>query len=383
MPPQAPTTPATPAPVTAPVATTGFRAQVPHEVVALLAEAPLGYELEAREDQANADELETVRLSEPPVAAAPVTPASPAPVSPAPVAAAPAPVADPTIRGRAQIGREIASRVESTIERARRRYTIPKVPDLMSEAEWDTFKTKAREKIGKAEDFGEAAVQIFNELRELDKRQADRLRLFQWNIRLAGQTDNARDQYADFDEVLTEAGIWAGIPDERTGVAENLGLFKEIYGQDDPPITAYWTGIGVLAQRAGKTPEAYFAERQAKLGHSGTPPVPAPARQAAPSVVPATVPSAVPAAEPIDTEGLAPAEIARRAAARALEGVASASARPRGLRGLESAGEPVEMALSVAQLDALMTRNPTKYLELVEKNHGLDMFHMSGGESFT
>ena len=371
-----PAVPATPSPT--------IRVIVPPDVAALLTRTPedagLGYGLEDAEDAALAAEA-TAPLVTPPPPLAPTPP----PIAP-PLAIPPPPVAptrralDPSMTRDLREADGLAQQVVDSLDQARTRSVAePPVPGAMTDPEWEKFladsKRELSEALGKAklneeDDFaktataavGTAAEHIFAKLRLYDQRRVEAERVHRWQIRLTTQEEQTKDAFPDYLAVLQDSGVWEGIPDIQ-GQVKNVELAKRIYGQKNPPRSAYLLGLSILAKRAGKSTEEFLAERTAL------------APPAAALSVPVVEPPAAPA-PPARSE--TPAEALRRGQTETLERLAENSNRPRGLRGLTPAGEP-EPLYTVAGLTRLMDINPKGYLALMDANPGLDRWHMSGG----
>ena len=365
--------PSQPAPATAtPSEPARFRVVIPPEVAALL---------HGESGAEDLDALEPAALPEvaPP---APAAPAAPAP-APAPAAVAPvAPAAPEPTDARTKRAEEVWSRVEESVRQARgTRSGGGAAPSTeLSDTEWGEFTKGIKEEIAKsgiatADDYGAVAEKIFEQvfvrLRDYDKRRAERDRTARWQQKMEILQENARALYPDFDQVISEAGLWGdGIPDQN-GTIRDPALARQIYSDGNPPDAAYQVGLGRLAQRAGKSVKDFLAER-GKLLTPSAPPAP---------VVTPPPPAPVVAAHPGEP-GRAPtvAEVARQATAETLERMASHSGRPRGLRALEPASPPQNL-YSFDQLKRLMDQNPDGFLALVEANPGLDQWFMNGGKA--
>ena len=369
-----------------------MRVIVPPDVAQLLARTPeeagLGYGLEDAEDAALAAEA----AATPPLVTTPPPPLAPTPppITPPPLATPPPPVAparrtlDPSTARDIREADVLAQQVSDSLDQARTRGAAePPIPGAMTDPEWDKFLVDSRreltEALGKAklneeDDFaktataavGTAAEHIFAKLRLYDQRRVEAERVYRWQVRMATMEEHTKDAFPDYLTVLQDSGVWEGIPDQQ-GQVKNVELAKRIYGQKNPPRSAYLLGISILAKRAGKSAEDFLAERA-----TTTPPA---------SVAPST-PVVEPPAAVVPPRSETPAEALRRGQAETLDRLAENSNRPRGLRGLPQAGEPQPL-YSIAQLDRLMNVNEAGYLALVAANPGLDRWHMSGGQDIS
>lgn len=367
----APSQPAAPATAT-PSDPERFRVVVPPEVAALLHEGP---------DVGDPDALEPARI---PDAVAPSPPPPPTPAVAPPVVAAPAPAAAPVVSAepvdpRIKRAEEVWGRVEESVRQARGQRPVGAAPSTaFSDKEWADFIAGAKEEIAKADDFGGAAEEIFKRLRTYDKLRAERENAARWNQKIEILQETARGRYPDFDQMISDAGLWGEAIPDQNGTIRDLGLAKQIYSDPNPPDAAYWVAVGKVAQKQGKSVREFLAER----GRSAPVPAVAPGASApSPVVTPPDTPAPPVAAHPGEPrrEPTA-AEVARRATAETLDQMASHSARPRGLRSLEPAAPPQNL-WSFAELDRLMDRNPDGFLALVETNPGLDQWFMNGGKA--
>lgn len=277
---------------------------------------------------------------------------------------------------RAKRAEALWEQIEREVEAARiRTATLPPEAGGLTDQQWATFLAQARAEIdqakadmaemAKADDFeaaskaasqalGRVGEAIFARLRDYDRQRTEAERTVRWRASMAALENAARARYPDFDWVMQESDTWAGVPDPQTLAIRNPALAQRIYAEPDPPDTAYWIGVNVLARRGGVSVEEWLARRAASQTDApAAPPAATPAPAATPTPAAPTRPTAV------ATVPGAPARIAQ-------EFEQAAAPRPRGLRGLSRAGEAPPRLFSRAQLDNLRVVNPMAWNALLE-----------------
>lgn len=240
--------------------------------------------------------------------------------------------------GKYHAAMQEADRLREELDRLSRQ---PKAPDERSKAYLEDLKKRA----DAAEGMGEVlalAIQdserreglIRRELAEMERRH---------HIQVAEV--KARMRHADYDEVLTKAGIYQSLASDGQGRFQDPILARLIYGAPDPAEKAYEIAAGKLAADA----EAHESAE------------PEPSRLVAPA-------SPAPAKAEIEAE--------RRGARQVIAKVVEHTTKPKGIRALRSAGQPPTARFTRAQLDALMDRDPAGYERLMARNPDLERFHL-------
>lgn len=209
-------------------------------------------------------------------------------------------------------------------------------------------------KANDADSMGTLLGIAIEELDRVDRVWQERMRTHEvmTNIRLSDV--NARLRYSDYDKVLKDSGITAALS-QTNGQFQDPYLAKQVYLSADPGEEAYQLAKGKLEH-----------ERLLK-GEDEETPVPS---------QPAEVPGA-PAA-PAAPAATVVADAERRGAQRVVEVVTKNAERPRGVRGLRTAGGGESGKYTRKQLDSLMETNPTAYERLVAANVGLERWHLGG-----
>ena len=221
-----------------------------------------------------------------------------------------------------------------------------------------------REAAEKADGLGKVAELSVQEAARLiqdnDKQWAARFTELQRRTHIQISEVAARGRHPDYDQKLSEAGIYAAIKQRDDGSFPNPYLARRILLSADPGEEAYQLAVGrqeyEQAQKGEPAEEAPMAEQK-----------PAPA--AAPKAAEAPKPEV---AKPAEGE----AEAERRGARRVVEKIEANAQKPRGIAGLRSAGT-VKTQWSKPELDALMKQSPAKYEALLSKFPDLERFHLS------
>ena len=238
-------------------------------------------------------------------------------------------------------------------------------------------------------DIGKVQIQtaefLANKFNGVRQAEASRRTVNSEQQRLADSEEAMREQHRrdkvaeewDYDSVGTKSGIFRAFTmDERTGTYYEPATVADIKAAPNPAQRAYELGL-IRLREMGWAPDGDDAESaEAEVAEEEA----APAAKARGKKDSAAAASTVEARRPSAAEVDAAERRGERRGAAAI--VDRAAERGRGIRHLPSAGGgPAQVQVTAAYLDTLKDRDPDKWLDILQRNPGLEYQYMSGSLS--